>query len=173
MRLIDHENLANYIHVDSHDAVDWKWKSYGIDPPKSSSSPSIAFIIYWITLQKSEKSQGKYFSETYTISIFFSVLIVMTILLLDFFMVSLQVDIHMEFYSALKISKIYLQLPRANVTWWQWHFVGMPLCDWLTWTMTLAVFISIRCGTKPGERQNNRILPQSQAPRFICGNFRN
>ena len=32
----------------------------------------------------------------------------MTILLLDFFMVSLKLDIHMEFYSALKMFKTYL-----------------------------------------------------------------
>ena len=35
--------------------------------------------------------------------------------------------------------------------------------------MTLAMFISIRCGTKPGEKQRNSILLLTLAPRFICG----
>ena len=94
----------------------------------------------------------------------------MTILLLDFFMVSLQLDIHMEFYSALEMSKTYLftiiskskhnmmtMTVRGNATLWLAHF------------MTLAMFISIRCGTKPPERQRNSILLLTQAPRFICG----
>ena len=48
-------------------------------------------------------------------------------------MVSLQLDIDMEFIQCLKCPKrIYLQFPRANATWWQWQFMGMPICDWLT-----------------------------------------
>ena len=84
-------------------------------------------------------------------------------------MVSLQLDIHMEFYSALKISKTYLftisksernmmtMTVRGNVALWLAHF------------MTLAMFISIWCATKPPERQRNSILLLTQAPRFICG----
>ena len=88
----------------------------------------------------------------------------MTILLLDFFLVSLELDIHMEFFQHLKYPKrIYLQFPGANATWWQWQFVRMPFCDWLTLWLWQCSF---QCGTKPEEMQQNSIWLLTQASSF-------
>ena len=96
--------------------------------------------------------------ETYRISILSSLLIAMNILLLDFFMVSLQLDIHMEFYSALEMSKTDLFTISKSKRNMMTMAVRGNAALWLAHFMTLAMFISIRCGTKPGERQRNSIL---------------
>ena len=84
-------------------------------------------------------------------------------------MVSLQLDIDMEFIQCLKCPKrIYLQFPRAKRNMMTMTVHGNADL-WLAHFMTLAMFISIRCGTKPGERQRNSILLLTLAPRFICG----
>ena len=90
-----------------------------------------------------------------------------TIRLLDFFMVSLQLDIHMQYYSTLKMSKTYLfTISKSKHNMMTMTVRGSaPL--WLARFMTLAMFISI-CETKTGKRQRNSILLLTQAPRFIC-----
>ena len=85
----------------------------------------------------------------------------MTILLLDSFVVSLQVDIHMEFYSALKISKTHLfTTPKST------RNIMIMIVREIGSLYDFAMFNSI---LMPGERQRNSILLLTQAPRYIGG----
>ena len=77
---------------------------------------------------------------------------------LFFFLTSLwfcKLDIHMEYYSALKMSKTYLFTISKSKHNMMTMTVHGNAALWLAHFMTLAMLISIRCGTKPGERQRN------------------
>ena len=125
------------LHVDSHNMLHWLTM-------KILQCRCSRFFVILFTKHSTDSLSDNYINqirvkenhfprETYRIGILSSLLIAMNILLLDFFMVSLQLDIHMEFYSALEMSKTDLfTISKSNVTWWQWQFVGMLLCDWLT-----------------------------------------
>ena len=94
------------------------------------------------------------------LGILFNVLIAMTILLLDFVMVSLQLDIHMESYSALKMSNFlkYLFTISKNKHNTMTRTVRGNAALWLAHFMTFAMFISDTTGNKPRERQRNSVL---------------